>query len=146
MDIKIRPYQDTDYKQLRRLLVESDLYYEKIDSKERISNKVGNDKNSVLVAFDGKKLIGSVFILDDRGWLSFVFHLAVAQAYRGMGIGSRLLSEAEKLIKSRGGHEVYLLIDTENIEVAEFYKKNGYKESGLYRWMGKDINPETGNP
>ena len=139
MSIKIRPYRRSDYKQLQSLLIESGLFYEKIDSKKRIESKVEMDKKSILVATDGGKLIGSIFILDDRGWLAFVFHLAVDKRYRGRGVGSRLLLEAEKLLKMRGGHEVYLLIDVENMEVEDFYRKNGYKESGLYRWMGKDI-------
>jgi GNAT superfamily N-acetyltransferase len=69
------------------------------------------------------------------GLRSFVFLywlrievLFVDEEQRGLGIGSRLLAEAERLAREIGATNVAL--DTLEFQAPHFYAKHGYKEAG----------------
>ena len=59
----------------------------------------------------------------------YVDILWVHESYRNKGIGTKLLSEAEKEAICRGCHHVHL--DTMSWQAPEFYKKHGYEVIGL---------------
>ena len=56
-------------------------------------------------------------------------HIDILPDYQSKGIGSKLLSAAEKEAKSRGCHHVHL--DTMSWQAPEFYKKHGYTVIGI---------------
>ena len=58
-----------------------------------------------------------------RGWL---YSLAVSDPYRGNGIGSALVRQAEAALTERGCLKINLQILEDNREVEEFYQKLGY--------------------
>jgi len=60
-------------------------------------------------------------------WL-FVQMLWVADPYRGRGIGSRLMSEAEDAARRRHCRGAYL--DTFTFQAPKFYERLGYREFG----------------
>lgn len=62
------------------------------------------------------------------GWLC-VQRLAVAPEARGLGIGSRLLAEAEAVARARGALGVQL--DTFAFQAPRFYERRGYERIGL---------------
>lgn len=62
------------------------------------------------------------------GWL-YVDILWVDEAYRGRGIGSSLLLEAEREAKRRGCHHAHL--DTMSWQAPGFYRKHGYELIGI---------------
>lgn len=68
--------------------------------------------------------------------------LTVLEAYRGLGIGSKLLNFAIEEAKLKFVHEIVLHVHVDNTEAIEWYKKRGftqiadkvinyYKEQGL---------------
>ena len=61
------------------------------------------------------------------GWM-YVDILWVHESHRQNGLGSKLLSEAEKEALRRGCHHVHL--DTMSWQAPEFYKKHGYEVIG----------------
>lgn len=62
--------------------------------------------------------------------------LAVIKEYRGKGIGSVMVGEAEKYIKSKGGKGIVLHAQCRAVQ---FYKKSGFTEFG-------EIGDEEGCP
>ncbi len=57
-----------------------------------------------------------------------VGRIAVLKPYRGKGLGIRIVSEAENLVRELGGKEVFI---SGQLRVAEFYKnKLGYTQYG----------------
>ena len=59
----------------------------------------------------------------------YVDILWVHESHRKKGIGTKLLSEAEKEAVRRGCHHVHL--DTMSWQAPEFYKKHGYEVIGI---------------
>jgi len=60
--------------------------------------------------------------------LSDVF---ILPAYRGNGIGTRLLDTAEKLARERGYPRLGLGVADDNVEAWRLYTRNGFRDSGL---------------
>lgn len=56
--------------------------------------------------------------------------LSVLKAYRGLGIGSKLLAWVIEEAKLKFVHEVVLHVHVDNTEVIEWYKKKGFKQVG----------------
>lgn len=61
------------------------------------------------------------------GWCT-IDVLAVAEPYRGKGLGSRLLRKAEEIARARGC--IGIRLDTISFQAPGFYLKLGYTECG----------------
>ena len=95
------------------------------------NNCVGNDGHTPLniVEYDDDgNIIAGILGGTYWGWM-YVDILWVHESYRNKGIGTKLLSEAEKEAICRGCHHVHL--DTMSWQAPEFYKKHGYEVIGL---------------
>ena len=68
----------------------------------------------------------------DRGYIESI---AVKEDYRGLGLGSRLLREVEKVLAERGVSEVYLSVKDWNTNAVNFYLKHGYQVKGVVFWL-----------
>lgn len=67
-------------------------------------------------------------------WL-FIEHLWVAERYRGTGVGSLLLTRAERVAATRGC--VGVCLNTMTFQTPGFYERHGYREFGRL----KDVPP-----
>lgn len=76
---------------------------------------------------DTQAVTGGLYGMDGFGW-AFVKYLAVPDEYRGQGLGSRLLAEAEAIARARGYIGVWL--DTFEFQARPFYEKLGYTVFG----------------
>lgn len=77
----------------------------------------------VVAARAGDELVGG--LVGETGWKWLhVDLLWVADAYRGRGIGRRLLHAAEEEARRRGARHVYL--DTLDFHARPFYEREGY--------------------
>jgi ribosomal protein S18 acetylase RimI-like enzyme len=93
--------------------------------------RVGKDEHTPLniVEYDENgKMIGGILGGTYWGWM-YVDILWVHENHRHKGIGSKLLSEAEKEAIRRGCHHVHL--DTMSWQAPGFYKKHGYEVIGI---------------
>jgi len=123
--MEIKNYQDEDFPQLEELLKDTGVYYEPLDKRDIFSRKIEQDPESIIIAEDSGRLVGTVFIIYDP-WTSFVYHLGVHQDYRGQGLANRLMNEAERRLKARGMNRATLFVEEENPGVIDLYKKRGW--------------------
>jgi len=76
---------------------------------------------------DTREIVGGLYATDGYGW-AFVKYLILPERYRGMGLGSRLMEEAEKIARARGYVGIWL--DTFEFQAKPFYEKLGYTVFG----------------
>lgn len=107
------------------------------DRLEEIEKKVQRDPDLFLVVEKGDRIVGAVMGGFD-GRRGLVYHLAVAQSERQMGIGSALMMELEKRLKAKGCRRVYLLVTPENIEAQKYYEKRGWERMNILTY-GKNL-------
>jgi len=104
--------------------------------------RAGNWRGGLLAEIDGR-IVGVVVSDDDS-----VEDLWVMKEHRRRGIGSLLLSAAERQIAGRGHIEARLRVVARNLEARRFYRARGWAETVSYpheRWgftmveMGKAL-------
>jgi ribosomal protein S18 acetylase RimI-like enzyme len=93
------------------------------------SSKVEPD-DFVVALKDGKVVAGCLVTMQyvESHTLARIKHIAVAEAFRGKGIGRAIMEKAEEIIGT-GKIEIHV---AENEKIAlPFYKKLGYKQEGI---------------
>ena len=76
---------------------------------------------------DGDELVGG--LVGEIGWeWLFVELLWISEAYRGRGLGTKLIEAAEREATRRGARHAYL--DTFDFQARPFYEHQGYKVFG----------------
>ena len=92
---------------------------------------VGDDGHTQLnlTEYDGEgNIIGGILGGTYWGWM-YIDILWIREDCRRNGIGSKLLTEAEKEAVKRGCHHVH--VDTMSWQAPDFYKKHGYEVVGV---------------
>jgi ribosomal protein S18 acetylase RimI-like enzyme len=95
------------------------------DEPGEIARKLQRDPDLFLVAESDGHLIGTVIGGYD-GRRGMVYHLAVHQAFQGLGIGGALMEEVERLLTLKGCMKAYLMVTPENLQVIDFYNHRGW--------------------
>jgi ribosomal protein S18 acetylase RimI-like enzyme len=124
--MKIRSYKDSD----KNLVIS---LWKKVfnpqkphnDPKITINMKIKQNDGLFFVVEENNQIIGTIIAGFDghRGWL---YSLALHPQHRRKGIGSKLVKKSIKELKKLGCLKVNLQINSDNDEVVEFYKKNGF--------------------
>lgn len=136
--ITLRTYQPSDYPSVKQNLIDGGLYTEDMDTEERLAAKIKRNPDSIIVAETDGRVIGNIFFVED-GWAPLFFRLAVAKDFRGKGVGTKLLKEAELRIKVRGYSTCFFLVDNEKKELHTFYKKRGYSAGEVFKIFYKNL-------
>jgi ribosomal protein S18 acetylase RimI-like enzyme len=121
--IKIRKYRENDYSSLKKLLTESGLFDGTWESEENLSGM-----NSIL-AVDEEKVIGNVFVVPYGAKVVIIFRLAVDKNYRNRGVATMLLDYVSDMFKNSGGKEIGLFVDSDKVDLQQFYAKRGFNGS-----------------
>jgi len=87
------------------------------------------DKGAFLLAEAGDKLNGCVYV-ELRGERSYLGLLSVDPTCQRGGLGSLLMSEAEKYCRERGSRLMDILIVNLRTDLPAFYQRRGYFENG----------------
>jgi len=85
------------------------------------------DFGDIILCLNENQIIGRVDLMYERSYMNFslvgyVDWIYVLPAYRGKGVGKRLLAEAEKHFKHKGCFKYYLFV-AENEQAKKFYDK-----------------------
>lgn len=111
---------------------------------EKIKESLG-DNGILLVAIDGKKVVGTAAIADKqghswyvRGKYAYMCFAGVIPSYRGFGIYKELTKRREEYAIQK--HYEVLLLDTHsnNKRIREIARKNGYRYVRFFRAKSGD--------
>ncbi len=111
---------------------------------ERIKDSLG-EKGVVLVALDGKKLVGTAAIGDKIGktWYTsgpyaYICFDAVIPEYSGKGVFKLLDSKREQLAMYKGYRMLVFDTHSKNLHRQKIAQKNGYRLVRFFRAASKD--------
>lgn len=96
-------------------------------SKESLEKELKNEMATYLIAVEEDKLIGYVGMWEVMGE-GQITNIAIDRAYRGRGIGKRLLLDFIKNAKEKGLQMLILEVRQSNIIAQNLYQSVGFKE------------------
>ena len=96
-------------------------------TQSEVEQKLSN--GAFIVAENGDALSGCVYV-ELRGERSYLGLLSVDPASQQCGLGSLLMSEAEKYCRERGSQAMDILIVSLRQDLPAFYQKRGYVQNG----------------
>lgn len=140
-EVQIREFRfPADYEQVHDLWssIERGVHVGRSDTPAEIEKKIARDPDLFLVAECDNRIIGSVIGGYD-GRRGLIYHLAVYAAFRGQGIGSRLMNEVESRLRGKGCLKCYLLVASDNLEVEPYYQGRGWQHMEDIRLYGKNL-------
>lgn len=116
---------------------EAGLHPSRSDSEAAIARALAFQPDLFLAAREEGRVVGTVWGAYDgrRGW---IYRLAVASSHRRQGLGQRLMDEVEKRLQALGCDKINLLIERDNIAVADFYGARGYRADDvafMEKWL-----------
>lgn len=118
--------------------IERGVHTGRSDTPAEIQKKLARDPDLFLVAEVDGSILGSVIGGYD-GRRGLVYHLAVDAAFRGQGIGSRLMDELEARLRAKGCLKCYLLVTSDNPEAEVYYQHRGWQHMDSIRLYGKEL-------
>jgi ribosomal protein S18 acetylase RimI-like enzyme len=152
IEIQIRPYRlPDDIEALARTWVESAAYHEAIDdlpplrseasmdyARKRFGRIAPDDPRGLFVAEVGGEVVGHVEVRmrrdDDLNYVDgYVEELAVAEPWRGRGVGTALMAHAEQWAKDNGALSIGLDHLHTNAGAQRLYERLGYGLRGIQR-------------
>jgi ribosomal protein S18 acetylase RimI-like enzyme len=88
-------------------------YLERNPGLSRVAEENGTIAGAALCGHDGR-----------RGW---IYHLAVAAAHRGKGVGKLLLDDCVRGLRAAGVKRAIILVAGDNFPGQEFWIRNGWE-------------------
>jgi len=108
------------------------------DDRESVAQFLERNPGLSRVALDGSAVVGVVLCGHD-GRRGHIYHLAVDPAYRGCGLGKRLVEECLKRLRAAGVVRAIILVADNNFGGAEFWKRAGWEDIPGAVPMGIDV-------
>lgn len=108
------------------------------DSREEIAEYLKRNPGLSRVAEDNGEMAGATLCGHDgrRGW---IYHLAVAPAFRRRGVGRLLLEECMNGLRNAGLRRAIILVAEDNPSGLEFWLRNGWELIEGATAMGRDL-------
>ena len=108
------------------------------DSREEISGYLARNPDlSRVVEVDGA-LAGAALCGHD-GRRAFIYHLAVATAFRGRGVGKLLLEDCVRALRTTGIQRAIILVANDNSLGHDFWLRNGWEEIDVAIPMTREL-------
>jgi ribosomal protein S18 acetylase RimI-like enzyme len=124
--LEIRPFRPGDLNDVISLWRSCNLTRPWNDPGKDIARKLRVNPDWFLVAAQGEEIVGSIMIGYEghRGWINY---LAVAPAFRCLGIGTQLMQRAETILRAVGCPKINLQVRVGNeSELSRFYASLGF--------------------
>lgn len=108
------------------------------DDRESVAQFLVRNPGLSRVALDGFTVIGVVLCGHD-GRRGHIYHLAVDAAYRGCGLGKRLVDECLERLRATGVVRAIILVADNNFGGVEFWTRAGWEDIPGAMPMGIDV-------
>lgn len=137
---------------LERSYVLMDQYGKDVESEKKYIDELDRKMNLLLVAVAGNEVIGCLGALQadsgHRPQTAHILHvgLHIKDAYRGLGIGSRMLSYAIEWAREKGFKKLEASIFTTNKRSINLFSREGFCEEGVRKKrirVGRDYIDEV---
>ena len=135
-----RGYVDQDYPELCALYKHTELYGgvfdEARDGRERLSNKIAQDPDAILIHESNGQLDGTISLIEDG---------RVAWLYRFIVVGfdpdvtKELYNKAVTILKDRGHSQVLVYSEANNAQLDTKYQALGMTKGGNYTCFWAEI-------
>jgi ribosomal protein S18 acetylase RimI-like enzyme len=108
------------------------------DSREEVAEYLKRNPGLSRVAEADGEIVGAVMCGHDgrRGW---IYHLAVAQEYRGRGVGKLLLDDCVRGLREAGLKRAIILVEGKNAAGHKFWLREGWEEIDCALPMTKEL-------
>ncbi|HXX21434.1 MAG TPA: N-acetyltransferase [Candidatus Acidoferrum sp.] len=127
--ITLRPFSSADFESLYEIdqaCYEPAIAY----SRRELRNYLRFPGADCVVAEADGNIVGFILTAHGNSW-GYIVTIDVLAAYRRTGAGSLLLAEAERRLAADGVREVGLETATDNTAAIAFWKKHGYRKTGV---------------
>jgi ribosomal protein S18 acetylase RimI-like enzyme len=109
------------------------------DRPEELARYLARNPGLSTVATDeAGNVIGAVLCGHD-GRRGFVYHLTVASAHRGRGLGRAMMQRSLAGLKAAGVSRALLLVATDNAGGRDFWLRQGWEDMSFAQPMGFDL-------
>lgn len=108
------------------------------DSKDGISRFLKRNPDTCFVAEINNQIVG-VIIVGNDGRRAYIYHTAVKEEYRGIGIAKALVDKALASIKKLGINKVALVVFNKNETGNQFWEKLGFTKRDDLVYRNKEI-------
>ena len=140
--MNIRNYVDSDYDQLMALYDQSDSYGgqrdDNRDSREKIQNMIAQDPESIIVADDGGKIVGTVSLIEN-GRVAWLFRFAALKSENETHILGLLQMKASGIFKSRGHNQMLVYSPAGNADLNNRYEALHFNKGNDYSAFWQNI-------
>ncbi len=109
---------------------EADLLDGQRTDAEALAETIATPGSRVILAEADNRLVGSV-LLKDEGGTAYLGMFAVHPLMQGVGIGRRLLDEAERLVRTElASTAIRMTVIAQRPELIAWYERRGYRLTG----------------
>ena len=108
------------------------------DSREEVAEYLKRNPGLSRVAEIDGKMVGAVMCGHD-GRRGFIYHLAVAEKYRGKGVGKLLLDDCLRGLQKAGLKRAIILVEGQNAAGHKFWLREGWEEIDCAIPMSKEL-------
>ena len=139
MPFEIRCMTEKDLPAARALWAETEgVDVAEGDSEEDLARYLQRNPGMSTVGYFGDKLVAAVLAGHD-GRRGFIYHLAVDQEHRGLGLGRTLMQYSVRALKAAGVPRVLLLVSSDNVAGRAFWLREGWETMPYAHPMGLDL-------
>jgi ribosomal protein S18 acetylase RimI-like enzyme len=138
---RIRPFQEEDEPAILLLWQECGLIVAHNDPRRDIRRKLRVNREWFLVGEEGGLILATCMAGYEghRGWINY---LAVAPQRQRQRLATRMMEEAERLLRAAGCPKINLQVRTTNAQVIAFYESLGFKIDAVTS-LGKRLEVDS---
>ena len=123
----LRTGRSSDLEAILQLWVRAEAEPSHTDDVESLSRLIERDPSALIVAENGRSIVGSVIAGWD-GWRGSIYRLVVAPSHRRLGLGRRLLLEAEARLAAQGCVRRQAIVVETEAKAMGFWQASGWEQ------------------